>query len=469
MVYFGFIMFYLFCLLAAGSWFAKRIKDSKSFLVADRCLPWYVNTGTIVATFMGAGSLIGAAGLAYRVGISAVWMDVGGVLALVAIAMLAGRIRKFEGLTTPEILGVRFNNATRIIAALIIIAAETAITGYQIRAGGYVMNLVAGLDRNIGMIITAVFIIGYTVLAGMLSVAYTDLIQGVTILLALVIALPFVIGSAGGMENIAASLPAAKLSLTGNSFNEAMKVLFPTFCLVFVMQPIWQRVFSGKNDRESKKAVFISAPVVLLLVTVLAFTATVGAILLPNLEDGGTIIISLAVQVLPPAIGVIMLCAAVAIIVSTGDSMLLSAASNIINDIYVKFINPSAPEKKIILYTRITIIVLGLLAYIQIQFFPNILAMVIYAYTMEGGLAPALVAAFYWKRASAAAGFVCVVSAGITTVVWELLGQPYGIGTSFVTIGVSTFLLVAVSMVTPPPGEEQLKRFEMAGTTEECA
>ena len=116
------ILIYLFALLAVGAWLARRVKDSKSFLVADRALPWYVSTGTIVATFMGAGSLIGAAGLAYKVGLSAMWMDIGGILAIVALAFIAGRIRRFEGLTTPEILGVRFNEPTRLVAALIIIA-----------------------------------------------------------------------------------------------------------------------------------------------------------------------------------------------------------------------------------------------------------------------------------------------------------------------------------------------------------
>lgn len=96
-MYLAAILIYLFALLAVGAWLARRVKDSKSFLVADRALPWYVSTGTIVATFMGAGSLIGAAGLAYKVGLSAMWMDIGGILAIVALAFIAGRIRRFEG------------------------------------------------------------------------------------------------------------------------------------------------------------------------------------------------------------------------------------------------------------------------------------------------------------------------------------------------------------------------------------
>lgn len=459
-MYLIFIMIYLFALLAVGAYLARRVKDADSFLVADRALAWYVSTGTIVATFMGAGSLIGAAGLAYKVGISAMWMDIGGILAIVALAFIAGRIRKFQGLTTPEILGVRFNEQTRFIAALIIIAAETAIVGYQIRAGAFVLHFVAGVDMGMGMLITAAFIIGYTMFAGMLSVAYTDLIQGITIIIALLIGLPFVIKAAGGMPNVIATLPPENLSLFGSSFKDAMKVLFPTLCLVFVMQPIWQRIFACKDERTCRIAVAASVPALIFMVATLAFTATLGAVVLPGLEDGGTVIIALGAQALPPVVGVIMLCAAVAIIVSTGDSMLLSAASNIINDIYVRYINPKADDRKILFYTRLVVLVLGILAFVQIQYFPSILAMVIYAYTMEGGLAPALVAAFYWKKATPAAGFVCVLSAGVTTVVWEILGKPFGIDTSFMTILVSTALLILVSFVTPAPTQKQLSSLE---------
>lgn len=103
---------------------------------------------------------------------------------------------------------------------------------------------------------------------------------------------------------------------------------------------------------------------------------------------------------------------------------------------------------------------LGILALIQIQYFPSILAMVIYAYTMEGGLAPALIAAFYWKRATPIAGLVCVLSAGVTTVTWEVMGMPFGIDTSFMTILVSTALLIVVSYVTPAPTDQQLSSFK---------
>ncbi|HHW01722.1 MAG TPA: sodium:solute symporter family protein [Thermoanaerobacterales bacterium] len=458
MIYLWAIIIYLIGLLLVGTWFYKKIEGSKSFMMADRGLPWWVNSGTMVATYIGAGSLIGGSALAYKVGLSAVWMDAGGFLAVLALVFIADKIRNFEGYSTPDILGVRFNNATRLVASLIIIAAETAIVGYQMKAGGYVLNVAAGIDPKVGTIISAIFIIGYTMIAGLLSVAYTDLIQGVTIILSLLIGLPFVLQSAGGLSSFLSHVSPDKVNIFGGSFYDAMKVMFPTFCLVFVMQPLWQRIFASKNIKESRIAVIVSLPAIIFIVFVLVFTATVGAELFPGI-NGDSIIMHVAKNALPPLVGIIMLAAAVAIIVSTGDSMLLSPATNIIHDIYQTFINPKADDRRVLLYTRLTVLILGLLAYIQVQFFPSILAMVIYAYTMEGGLAPALIASFFWKRATAAGGFACVLSAGIITIVWEALKQPFGIGTVFPTIFISTAVLIIVSLLTPPPEESKLSRF----------
>lgn len=452
------ILCYLGMLLLVGAWLSKRITSAKSFLVADRSLPWYVNTGTITATYIGAGSLIGGAALSYKVGLAAAWFDIGGIIALVALAFMAKRIRRFEGLTTPEILGARYNPAARYIAAVIILLAETAIVGYQIRAGAYVLNIVTGMPSNIGMIVTAVFIIGYTVSAGLVSVAYTDFIQGITIVVALVLGLPFLLGDAGGFANAMASVGPAKASLFSMSLREILAVGLPTFTLVFVMQPIWQRIFAARNAKECQKAVVFSVPFVTLIVFVLVLFATVGSYLYTNINPD-VVILHIAVEGLPRLLTYLVLCAGVAIIVSTGDSMLLSGSSNIVNDFYLQFINPKASDKQVVLVSRVVVVVLGILAYIQIQFFPSVLDMVFYAYTMEGGLAAALFASFYWKRATAQGGMASVLSAGLVTAIWELLGKPGGIDTVFVTLITSIVVLVVVSLLTAPPKQEVIDRF----------
>jgi Na+/proline symporter len=162
----------------------------------------------------------------------------------------------------------------------------------------------------------------------------------------------------------------------------------------------------------------------------------------------------------PTIIGCFFLAAAVAIIVSTADSFLLVPSTNIMRDVYQRFINPEVSQKRIVLYSRIVVIVLGIVAYLQIQFFKTVLEMALYAYTIYGvGITPATVAAFLWKRANAVGGVSSIAAGMVITIVWEVLGKPWGIPTVYPALLFSLSFLIMGSLLTAPPLEEKLKPF----------
>ena len=407
---------------------------------------------------MGSGTLIGGAALAYQYGIAGAWFDIGGIIALIVLALMAKKIRRYQASTTPDILGARYSKATRTVSAVIVCLAELSMVGYQIRAGGYVLNIVAGLDVNVGMLITIAFIILYTVTAGLVSVVYTDYIQGLLIIIALVIGLPFLFRDAGGFAQFMTDIDPARMNMFSMPFDKIMSTALPSFCLVFVLQPIWQRIFSVKDDSGCVRAVFVSIPFVLATVMLVYLFATVGSFLYPNITQD-TVILHLAVKGLPMLIGAILLCAGVAIIITTGDSMLLSSSSNLVTDIYHEYINKNASEKHLLKMSRIMVVVVGGLAYALVKFFPSVLDMIYFAYTMEGGLAPALFAAFYFKKVTLAAGLCSVLSSGLMTVIWEILGHPFGISTIYPVLLISIAMLIVVSLFTKPADDKVVEVF----------
>lgn len=407
---------------------------------------------------MGSGTLIGGAALAYQYGIAGAWFDIGGIIALIVLALMAKKIRRYQASTTPDILGDRYSKATRTVSAVIVCLAELSMVGYQIRAGGYVLNIVAGLDVNVGMLITIAFIILYTVTAGLVSVVYTDYIQGLLIIIALVIGLPFLFRDAGGFAQFMTDIDPARMNMFSMPFDKIMSTALPSFCLVFVLQPIWQRIFSVKDDSGCVRAVFVSIPFVLATVMLVYLFATVGSFLYPNITQD-TVILHLAVKGLPMLIGAILLCAGVAIIITTGDSMLLSSSSNLVTDIYHEYINKNASEKHLLKMSRIMVVVVGGLAYALVKFFPSVLDMIYFAYTMEGGLAPALFAAFYFKKVTLAAGLCSVLSSGLMTVIWEILGHPFGLSTIYPVLLISIAMLIVVSLFTKPADDKVVEVF----------
>jgi Na+/proline symporter len=113
-----------------------------------------------------------------------------------------------------------------------------------------------------------------------------------------------------------------------------------------------------------------------------------------------------------------------------------------------------------VLYSRIVVIGLGIVAFVQVKFFTTVLAMALYAYTMYGvGITPATLAAFFWKRATPIGGVISIASGMVTTIVWELLKQPSGIPTVYPALILSVLSLVVISLLTPKPEEEKWRPF----------
>src|SRR3712207_6192368 len=173
------VLVYLGLLIFVGFWQSRHVKSGDDFLVAGRTLPARVLVFTLLATWIGSGSLFGGAGLGYRVGFPALWQSAGAWAGIALVYFLAHRVRRIAKYTMPDILELRYGPAARVLGTVVVVIAYTTIAAYQFRGGARLLNLVAGIDLTQGALITMVFCVAYTALAGMLSVAYLDVGNGV--------------------------------------------------------------------------------------------------------------------------------------------------------------------------------------------------------------------------------------------------------------------------------------------------
>ena len=460
MLYFQVIICYLLVLIVVGAFRSRQVRTQDDFMVAGRKLSAKVLVGTLLATWIGSGSIFAGAGLAYDKGFSALWFDVGVWAAIVVLYLIAGKVRRLGQFTVPDILEARYNQVARILGTLVTITAYTAIVSYQYRAGGLVLNLITGISVEKGIIITAVFVIGYTVLAGMISVVYTDVVNGIIMTIGLIMAMPFLLEAAGGWDCVVARLPKTHFQVFGEmTILEAFGYSFATMLLLLGEAGMYQRFFSARDERAARRSVIGLIVGTVVIETLIVALAVVGSAIFPDIE-AEMVILNVVSRGLPVAAGCLCLAAIVAVIVSTADSFLLVPATNIMRDIYQRFINPEVGQRRFLLYSRLVVIVLGLFAYLQVQFFTRVLEMAIYAYTMYGvGVTPALMAAFFWKRASAAGGASSIAAGMSATVLWEVLGKPADIPTVYPALGISLFCLITVSLLTAKPEPEKLERF----------
>ena len=470
MAYLITILVYMLILFVFGLRITKRLKLKEDFLVAGRTLTAPVLVGTLLASWIGSGDIFSVSNLSYNHGFSSLIGSSGGWLGIIIVYFIAGRVRRFGQFTVPDIMEARYNKWARIFATITTIIAYVTIVSYQFRGGGWVLNIVTDgrLGEQEAILIIAVFVIIYTMLAGMLSVAYLDIFNGIIMIFGVFLALPFIIKTAGGLQTIAANVtPRAHAFLGNMDWMQAMGYFVPTFLLALGNSNMYQRFFSAKNEREAKKSVIGWIIGVILLGITLQSLAVVGSSYFKGLEtsDAGRIIIYVAHQGVPVAVGCALMAAIVAVIISTANSFLLVPATNVVRDIYQRFINPDLPDKKMILFSRMVVIVLGIIAFALIRFFPTILEAAYAAYTVYGaGITPALMAVFFWKRATAAAGVSSILGGLSITIVWEIANKilghlPFGMPTIYPALIGSLALLIFVSLASPKPSPEKWKPF----------
>jgi SSS family solute:Na+ symporter/sodium/proline symporter len=481
MIFLWVVVGYLVFLMAISIRKSFLIKNQEDFMVAGRKVSTAKLVGTLLCTWMGSGSLLAGAGLAANVGLSSLWMAAGGWLGIILVFFLAGKVRRIAEFTVPDILELRYNKWARILGTIVIVIAYTTIVGYQFRGGGFVLNLVAGIPEWQGILLTAGFIIVFTAFAGMLSIVSVDVFNGAVITVAVIIAVPILYFSVGGSEHLAATVPSTHFTAFGEyDFLWAMGIFLPTFFLLLGESNMYQKFFSAKSEKAAKSAVVwwvfgtIIVSTALASVAILAFShfngLPVASEFFLSAGEAEKIILHTArysTEVgLPVWAGLLLLCAAVAIITSTGNSFLLTPSTNLTRDIYQRFINPNASGKKVIFVQRVMVILLGIVAYLLLTQFETILAMALAAYTMVGaGLTPALLAAFLWKRVTIAGGVASIATGMsvtlIITIINSILAEPL-VPYTYIIIPaavLSILVLIVVSLATTPDPKEKWERF----------
>ncbi len=451
-IYLVAVVLYLVFMALIGVYFAKKsVKNSDDFMVAGRSLPLFVVMGTLLATFVGSGTVVGGASFIYQYGpFAAIFNLSGGIVGAIILYFIASKIRQIEIYTVPDLLERRFGKAALYISSVIIIFAFVGITAYQFTGGAYVLQLTTGIPLEIGAIIMCALVIFLTVSGGLFSVAYTDALSAILIIIGFLFGVPFALNAVGGFEGLSLSLPEMNKSWNGGlSFPQLLGFFLPLFLLVLGDQNMYQRFSAAKDPNVARKSTigfFVGSVFVISLTIILATTSIV---LFPEIKPD-TAILSLAIDGVPLVVGLLILCSAVAFIITTATSYLLSASGNIVSDLIQRSSKSKLSESKLLWYNRVIVVVLGVLAYVLGQFFPSVLAIQMYSYTMYGAsLTPAILATVLWKNATKAGVISSMLVGGSATMIWEIgLDRPLDWNSVLFALPLSVLTLIIVSLAT---------------------
>src|SRR5580698_153563 len=445
-----------------------KVKTKADYLVAGRSLPAFVLVFTLLSSWIGSGSLLGGAENAYKHGFAPLWQGGGGWAGLLLIYFIAPRARKFAQFTIPDLLEARYNQTARVLGVIAILFAYTAITSYQLIGGGDILHLVfpEAITADLGKYIIAAFVIVFTAIAGMASVAYMDVVIGSLATITLLTALPFVLHAAGGWSSVTHALPATHFQVLGD-FNlaQALELFLPTMLLMLGNQSMYQKFFSAKSEKDARNAVVGWIIGTVILETVIVALAVFGSVLFPSGEvhqRPREIIAYTALHGLPAWLGALLMGAVFAKIVSTANNYLFSPATNLINDVFIRYVAPGASNKRVLIVSRLVVVFLGIWALYQALNTSSVLAKTLYAYTIySAALTPVILAAFYSRRANAMGAVSAIAAGTLVTFFWDvtkvhLPGWLAARDAIFPALVAAVACLVVVSALTPPPQREQV-------------
>ncbi|MBV9085438.1 MAG: sodium:solute symporter family protein [Acidobacteriaceae bacterium] len=457
-------------LCAITAYKTRQVKNRADFLVAGRSLSWPVLVFTLLSSWIGAGSLLGGAENAYKNGFAALWQPFGGWLGLLIVGLIAGRVRHFAQFTVPDLLEIRYNVAARVLATIAIVISYTVITSYQFIGGGDILHLIfPEVERTTGLYIIAGFVVLFTAAAGMASIAYLDLVIGSMVTVTVIVAVPILLGRTGGWSTVRSALPATHFQVLGNyTLGGALGLTLPTMLLLIGNQGMYQKFFSAKSESDAKKSVVGWIVGTVTLETLLVALAVIASAKL-HTEKPREIIALTARHALPPFLGAILLGGVFAKIISTANNYLFSPATNLIHDVYERFINRNATQQRTLFVSRIIVVLLGTFAVLQASSFESVLAASLYAYTIYGAaVTPAVLAVFFWKRTTTAGAISSILLGTVVTLLWHAVQQSGLPGTrNIATVDAiypalisSVLSLIIVSLLTPMPDGAKLERLE---------
>ena len=466
------IVVYFVVLIWIGLSVARRERGegaSESFLAADRNMNLVQTTASTAATDLGGGFSIAMGGLGFTLGISGSWLIAISGLSIVMVSFLmVPKVKRWadrvKGLTTGDLFEARFDRRTGLVAAIVIGIAWFTFVGGQIVAGAKLMQATMGIGLAVAIVVSGAIILTYTALGGLKAVIYTDVFQMVVLFIGiLLLAVPIGLWQVGGWQGLTAhfTADAATASLVdwgAVGWRQLLGWFFSIFPVWFISIAAMQRIIAARDEKTARRAFLLTGvPIEWPLFAIgSTLVGMIARTLLPDIQDAELATPMIILELLPVGIAGIVIAAYIAAVMSTADSVLMGPVAIFTNDIYRKHLAPGASEASLLRVARIATLVFGTLGIGMAWLVPNVLDLMLYAYTFgAAGLFFPMLALLFWPRATAAGAFWSMLLAGTAAVAWSLAGEPFAIAASWAGWVIGLPVVVAVSLATRHGPEER--------------
>lgn len=433
-----FIVYFIF-LLGIGFYFYRRSVSIEDYLLGGRGMGVWVTALSAQASDMSGWLLMGLPGVIYLGGIAGSWIAIGLFIGTVLNwKLISRRLRVYteqtRTITLPCFFEERFGDPTgllRVVSAIIILIFFTIYASSGLVATGKLFESTFNVQYKTAVIVGGLLIVAYTFLGGFLAVCWTDLFQGLLMLVAIIMVPAMAYHHVGGMDAIREAAATKNISLNlipQGGWSSALTIISAmAWGLGYFGQPhILARFMSVKSVRKLGESMTIAIVWVFISLGGAVMAGLVGKLMFDNLRGGEEekVFIYMIGRLFNPWVGGIMLAAILSAIMSTIDSQLLVSSSALTKDFYQKAIKKNASEREIVLVGRICVIIISVIAFV-LALRPNdtILGIVAYAWGGFGAaFGPLVIFALFSRKTGWQSALAGMVVGTVVLVVWKQVG-----------------------------------------------
>jgi SSS family solute:Na+ symporter len=432
------LIVYSVALTAAGLWISRFVRGSGDFFVAGRALSWPLVFATFLAANIGAGSTVGAAGLAYQQGISAWWWNGSAGLGSLVLALWIGpRLWRLASehnfYTAGDFLEYRYGRAVRGLVASLIWVGTLAILAAQLIAGAAVMNVVASVTKATGALIGGAVMTIYFVAGGLLSSVWVNAIQLVVLIGGFLVAMPLLHLEVDGFAGIAAArdLPEGYWNFFHSSGAGSGWALLALLGPAFIISPgLIQKAYGAADERAVRTGIGLQAIALMLFAFIPVYFGVAARAEARGIESPNFVLPVVLERELPAVVGALALAAVFSAEVSTCDAILFMLATSLSQDLYKRFINPAASDRRLLLVARLAALAGGIAGVLLAIRLETVVGALTIFYSLLGvSLFVPVIGGLFTRRAGAPEALASI-AAGIGTLLavhFTTAGRGYGI------------------------------------------
>ncbi|WP_269410350.1 sodium:solute symporter family protein [Lentibacillus daqui] len=455
------LLIYFVVVLWIGYYTMKKVSDFNDYSVAGRTMPFALIFATIGATLAGGGATVGRVSFVYETGIVVFLALLGVVISQTLIGFfLAPRIREMDNVhTIGDIMEFYFGRSGKLLTSIFSFLFMIGMFGVQALALGRILEPIIGLPFVVLTLLGALITIAYTWAGGMLAVVYTDAIQFILLVGGIATATVIGLNKMGGMTEIidkAASIDTDHLVLFGGPWTVGVFIsTFLSFLLGEALAPHYiQRYAASKSSRITAWSTVSFAIMYIFLTIVIMVIGLIGFIVFPNM-NGDMVFVNFVMEYLPIGVIGLVFGALLAAVMSTGSSILNTAAVIFSKDIYGGLINKNAGDKAMLKWAKYGTLFVGIAGVIVSLMIPSVMDLMLFGFQLWApSVLPPMVIALLWgnpleRKVSPRAAVPAIVSGLVTTILWlNVLGEPFGIPAIVVGIVINLLVFSIVHKLT---------------------